>query len=223
MNLLIRSGTILLFVVLLFFLHPVVHMEPAYVASFGAIAILLTGNHDEFEYALEKVELDSLLFFAGLFVFTDGIAQLGLLRAIADELSRLVASFPEGQRQIGAMLIVQLVAGFASAFVDNIPFTTTMLPVIVRLSESVEGIAIEALAWALCFGADFGGIGTLIGSSANIVIAGIAAEAGFPISFNMFFRVGFPVMCFSLCIAGAYLAALEGGGVFKPEVKSSKY
>ena len=223
MNLLIRSGTILLFVVLLFFLHPVVHMEPAYVASFGAIAILLTGNHDEFEYALEKVEWDSLLFFAGLFVFTEGIAQLGLLRAIADELSRLVSSFPEGQRQIGAMLIVQLVAGFASAFVDNIPFTTTMLPVIVRLSESVEGIAIEALAWALCFGADFGGIGTLIGSSANIVIAGIAAEAGFPISFNMFFRVGFPVMCFSLCIAGAYLAALEGGGVFKPEVKSSKY
>jgi Na+/H+ antiporter NhaD/arsenite permease-like protein len=190
-------------------------MEPAYVAVFGAIAILLTGSHDEFEYALEKVEWDSLLFFAGLFVFTEGIAKLGLLRAIADELSTLIASFPIGQRQIGAMLLVELVAGIASAFVDNIPFTTTMLPVIIQMSENVQGISIEALAWALCFGADFGGIGTLIGSSANIVMAGIAAEAGFPITFNSFFRIGWPVMCISLCIAGAYLAALEGAGTFK--------
>ena len=215
MNLLIRSGTILIFVILLFFLHPVMHMEPAYVAVFGAIAILLTGSHDEFEYALEKVEWDSLLFFAGLFVFTEGIAKLGLLRAIADELSTLIASFPIGQRQIGAMLLVELVAGIASAFVDNIPFTTTMLPVIIQMSENVQGISIEALAWALCFGADFGGIGTLIGSSANIVMAGIAAEAGFPITFKSFFRIGWPVMCISLCIAGAYLAALEGAGTFK--------
>ena len=215
MNLLIRSGGILIFVILLFFMHPVMHMEPAYVAVFGAIAILLTGNHDEFEYALEKVEWDSLLFFAGLFVFTEGIAKLGLLRAIADELSALIASFPIGQRQVGAMLLVQLVAGVASAFVDNIPFTTTMLPVIIQMSENVEGLSIEALAWSLCFGADFGGIGTLIGSSANIVMAGISAEAGFPITFNSFFRIGWPVMCISLCIAGAYLAILETAGVFK--------
>ena len=215
MNLLIRSGGILIFVILLFFMHPVMHMEPAYVAVFGAIAILLTGNHDEFEYALEKVEWDSLLFFAGLFVFTEGIAKLGLLRAIADELSALIASFPIGQRQVGAMLLVELVAGIASAFVDNIPFTTTMLPVIVQMSENVEGISIEALAWSLAFGADFGGIGTLIGSSANIVMAGISAEAGFPITFNSFFRIGWPVMCISLCIAGAYLAVLESAGVFK--------
>ena len=133
----------MIFVILLFFMHPVMHMEPAYVAVFGAIAILLTGNHDEFEYALEKVEWDSLLFFAGLFVFTEGIAKLGLLRAIADELSALIASFPIGQRQVGAMLLVELVAGIASAFVDNIPFTTTMLPVIVQMSENVEGISIE--------------------------------------------------------------------------------
>ena len=214
MNLLIRSGSILTFVILLFFLHPVMHMEPAYVAVFGAIAILLSGNHDEFEYALEKVEWDSLLFFAGLFVFTEGIAKLGLLREIADQLSSLIASFPIGQRQIGAMLLIQLVAGVASAFVDNIPFTTTMIPVIIRLVENVPGISIEGLAWALCFGADFGGIGTLIGSSANIVTAGIAAEAGFPISFNMFFKIGWPVMCISLCIAGAYLAVLESVGSF---------
>ena len=214
MNLLIRSGSILIFVILLFFLHPVMHMEPAYVAVFGAIAILLSGNHDEFEYALDKVEWDSLLFFAGLFVFTEGIAKLGLLREIADQLSSLIASFPIGQRQIGAMLLIQLVAGIASAFVDNIPFTTTMIPVIIRLVENVPGISIEGLAWALCFGADFGGIGTLIGSSANIVTAGIAAEAGFPISFNMFFKIGWPVMCISLCIAGAYLAVLESAGTF---------
>jgi Na+/H+ antiporter NhaD/arsenite permease-like protein len=214
-DLLIRSGTILGFVIVLFFLHPVMHMEPAYVAVFGAIAILLSGSHDEFEYALEKVEWDSLLFFAGLFVFTEGIAKLGLLREIADMLSTLIASFPIAKRQVGAMLLVQLVAGVASAFVDNIPFTTTMLPVIIQMADQVEGLSIEALAWALCFGADYGGIGTLIGSSANIVMAGISAEAGFPITFNSFFRIGWPVMCISLCISGAYLAALEAGGVFK--------
>jgi Na+/H+ antiporter NhaD/arsenite permease-like protein len=155
------------------------------------------------------------LFFAGLFVFTEGIAKLGLLREIADMLSNLIASFPIAQRQVGAMLLVQLVAGIASAFVDNIPFTTTMLPVIIQMADQVEGLSIEALAWALCFGADYGGIGTLIGSSANIVMAGISAEAGFPITFNSFFKIGWPVMCISLCISGAYLAALEAGGVFK--------
>ena len=136
--LLARCGIILGFVLLLFFLHPVVHFEPAYAALFGAIAILLMGSAADFEHALEKVEWDSLLFFAGLFVFTEGIAELGLLRIIADQLSSAIEVVDVDKRAIVSSVLIQVVAAVASAFVDNIPFTTTMIPVISRMAKNVD-------------------------------------------------------------------------------------
>ena len=206
--LLARCGVILGFVLVLFFLHPLVHFEPAYAALFGAIAILLMGPAEDFEHALEKVEWDSLLFFAGLFVFTEGIAELGLLRLIADQLSSVIESVPIGQRSLVSSVLIQVVAAVASAFVDNIPFTTTMLPVIKRMASNVAGLEIQPLAWALCFGADYGGMGTLIGSSANVVMAGVAAEAGYPVSFMSFFRIGWPMMWVCLCVSLGYLSLM---------------
>ena len=213
--LLARCGIILSFVLLLFFLHPVVHFEPAYAALFGAIAILLMGSAADFEHALEKVEWDSLLFFAGLFVFTEGIAELGLLRIIADQLSSAIEVVDVDKRAIVSSVLVQVVAAAASAFVDNIPFTTTMIPVISRMAKNVEGITIQPLAWALCFGADYGGMGTIIGASANVVMAGVAAEAGFPVSFMSFFKIGWPMMCLSLCVSVPYLALMIHVGYVK--------
>ena len=213
--LLARCGIILSFVLLLFFLHPVVHFEPAYAALFGAIAILLMGSAADFEHALEKVEWDSLLFFAGLFVFTEGIAELGLLRIIADQLSSAIEVVDVDKRAIVSSVLVQVVAAVASAFVDNIPFTTTMIPVISRMAQNVEGITIQPLAWALCFGADYGGMGTIIGASANVVMAGVAAEAGFPVSFMSFFKIGWPMMCLSLCVSVPYLALMIHVGYVK--------
>ena len=213
--LLARCGIILSFVLLLFFLHPVVHFEPAYAALFGAIAILLMGSAADFEHALEKVEWDSLLFFAGLFVFTEGIAELGLLRIIADQLSSAIEVVDVDKRAIVSSVLVQVVAAVASAFVDNIPFTTTMIPVISRMAKNVEGITIQPLAWALCFGADYGGMGTIIGASANVVMAGVAAEAGFPVSFMSFFKIGWPMMCLSLCVSVPYLALMIHVGYVK--------
>ena len=212
MPLLIRSGIVLCFVIVLFFLHPVIHFSPSYAALFGAIAILLTGPEHDFEHALEKVEWDSLLFFAGLFVFTEGIAELGLLREISDALSSLIEMVPVEKRSQVAIVLVQVVAAVASAFVDNIPFTTTMLPVIVQIADNVDGVHIKGLGWALCFGADFGGMGTLIGASANIVMAGIAHEAGFHVTFSQFFKIGFPAMWISLAVSVCYLCMLEGVG-----------
>ena len=206
--LLARCGVILGFVLLLFFLHPVVHFEPAYAALFGAIAILLMGSAADFEHALEKVEWDSLLFFAGLFVFTEGIAELGLLRIIADQLSSAIETVAVDKRAIVSSVMIQVVSSIASAFVDNIPFTTTMIPVIRSMAANVEGLSIQPLAWALCFGADYGGMGTLIGASANVVMAGVAAEAGFPVSFMDFFKIGWPMMCLSLCVSVPYLALM---------------
>ena len=213
--LLARCGIILSFVLLLFFLHPVVHFEPAYAALFGAIAILLMGSAADFEHALEKVEWDSLLFFAGLFVFTEGIAELGLLRIIADQLSSAIEVVDVDKRAIVSSVLVQVVSAVASAFVDNIPFTTTMIPVISRMAQNVEGLTIQPLAWALCFGADYGGMGTIIGASANVVMAGVAAEAGFPVSFMSFFKIGWPMMCLSLCVSVPYLALMIHVGYVK--------
>ena len=213
--LLARCGIILGFVLLLFFLHPVVHFEPAYAALFGAIAILLMGSAADFEHALEKVEWDSLLFFAGLFVFTEGIAELGLLRIIADQLSSAIEVVDVDKRAIVSSVLIQVVAAVASAFVDNIPFTTTMIPVISRMAKNVEGLTIQPLAWALCFGADYGGMGTLIGASANVVMAGVAAEAGYPVSFMSFFRIGWPMMCLSICVSVPYLALMIHVGYVK--------
>ena len=215
MPLLIRSGIVLCFVIVLFFLHPVIHFSPSYAALFGAIAVLLTGPEHDFEHALEKVEWDSLLFFAGLFVFTEGVAELGLLREISDALSSLIEMVPVDKRSQVAIVLVQIVAAVASAFVDNIPFTTTMLPVIVQIAENVEGVHIKGLAWALCFGADFGGMGTLIGASANIVMAGIAHEAGFHVTFGQFFKIGFPAMWISLVVSVCYLCMMEGVGALE--------
>ena len=215
MPLLIRSGIVLCFVIVLFFLHPVIHFSPSYAALFGAIAVLLTGPEHDFEHALEKVEWDSLLFFAGLFVFTEGVAELGLLREISDALSALIEMVPVEKRSQVAIVLVQIVAAVASAFVDNIPFTTTMLPVIVQIAENVEGVHIKGLGWALCFGADFGGMGTLIGASANIVMAGIAHEAGFHVTFGQFFKIGFPAMWISLVISVCYLCMMEAAGALK--------
>ena len=139
------------FVLVLFFLHPVLHFEPAYAALFGAIAILVMSPSEDFEHALEKVEWDSLLFFAGLFVFTQGISELGLLRVIADALSDAIENVDEGSRNLVSSVLIQVVAAVASAFVDNIPFTTTMLPVIKRMAKNVEGVEIRGVSVGVVF------------------------------------------------------------------------
>jgi len=119
------------------------------------------------------------------------------------------------KRAIVSSVLIQVVAAVASAFVDNIPFTTTMIPVISRMAKNVEGLTIQPLAWALCFGADYGGMGTLIGASANVVMAGVAAEAGYPVSFMSFFKIGWPMMCLSLCVSVPYLALMIHVGYVK--------
>ena len=126
MPLLIRSGIVLCFVIVLFFLHPVIHFSPSYAALFGAIAILLTGPEHDFEH-VGKSRMGFALFFAGLFVFTERIGRTGLLREISDALSSLIEMVPVEKRSQVAIVLVQVVAAVTSAFVDNIPFTTTML------------------------------------------------------------------------------------------------
>jgi len=113
---------------------------------------------------------------------------------------------------------VNFVSAITSAFVDNIPFTTTMIPVIKGIAEHVEGVRIEPLIWSLSFGSCLGGMGTLIGASDNVVMAGIAEKAGYHVSFLSFMKIGFPIMLECVLICTIWLLVLDRGlGVWPTE------
>ena len=108
-------------------------------------------------------------------------------------------------RLAAGILIVLWVSAIASAFIDNIPYTATMIPIVLQISNELGGYLLDPLIWALAFGACLGGNGTLIGASANVVTAGMSEEAGYPISFNDFFKAGFPVMLLTTFIVSLYM------------------
>jgi len=207
--LLIKCSVVLGCVIASFFLHPVTHLDPAWISIMGAVWLLVAFDMHHCHEALLGVEWDTLLFFAALFVVVEGVGELGLLRFIANTLSGMVGSASPDSRQTFALVLIVWSAAIFSAFVDNIPFTATMVPIMLQMVEQVEGISIEPLAWALAFGACFGGNGTLIGASANIVMASKAEVEGHHISFVDFFKVGMPVLFISVFIAMVYLLILN--------------
>lgn len=142
-HLLVKAGLMLCCVILGFFLHPVSHIDPVFVAIPGAIFIFLVDDRHDVEEAMHGVEWDTLLFFAALFVMVEGLAEMGLIRAIAEILSDLILQIGEGSRQPWAIVLVTVVSSVVSAFVDNIPYTTTMVPVIRTIADEVPGVRIE--------------------------------------------------------------------------------
>jgi|TARA_B110000305_G_scaffold218665_1_gene258984 Na+/H+ antiporter NhaD/arsenite permease-like protein len=205
------SGFILGLVILGFFLHPIINVAVSWVALAGAVLMLLATNRHDIEEPLEKVEWTTLLFFAGLFVLVHSLQYLGVINFIGNYIEVAIKLFPVGEdglvRLSAAILIVLWVSAFASAFIDNIPYTVTMIPIVLQISSSLS-IELGPLIWALAFGACLGGNGTLIGASANVVTAGMAEEAGYPISFKEFFRAGFPVMILTTAIISVYMIAV---------------
>ena len=205
------SGAILILVIINFFLHPITHIAVSWIALVGAVLMLLATDRHELEEPLEKVEWATLLFFAGLFVLVHSLQELQVIAFIGEYVEKAIAYFgddtPEGQtvRLAAAILIVLWVSAVASAFIDNIPYTATMIPIVLQISDNLGSYLLSPLIWALAFGACLGGNGTLIGASANVVTAGMAEEAGYPISFNEFFKAGFPVMIISTFIVSFYM------------------
>ena len=202
------SGTILVLVILGFFLHPIIHVPVSWVAMVGAVLMLLATNRHELEEPLEEVEWTTLLFFAGLFVLVHSLQYMGVIDFIGLYVGKAIEFFPEGNdgiiRLTAAILIILWVSAIASAFIDNIPYTATMIPIVLQISDTL-GIDLSPLIWALAFGACLGGNGTLIGASANVVTAGMSEEAGYPISFNEFFKAGFPIMILTTAIVSFYM------------------
>ena len=196
-----KSLAVLGVVIVAFFLHGALHLEVATIALFGAAAIILYARVD-IEEILREVEWPTLLFFVGLFVLVGGLEVTGFI----GEIARLLTEVAPGDSAVTAAIVIWG-SGIASGIVDNIPFTATMIPVIQDLSES-EGLSeaqTKSLWWALALGADFGGNLTLIGASANVVVAGMSERAGQKISFLRFMAYGIPVTLVSLAIATAYV------------------
>ncbi|SCM79217.1 Citrate transporter [uncultured Sporomusa sp.] len=196
-----QSLIVLGLTILGFFLHQLLHLESATVALGGAfILLLLTSKTDhDLEHAFSRVEWTTIFFFVGLFVVVSGLVETGIISSLA----RSAIAFTGGDIKVTAILILWLSA-IASAFVDNIPFVATMIPMIQDMG--LMGIAdLEPLWWSLALGACFGGNGSLIGASANLIVAGLAAQEGTHISFMRFFFIGFPIMLLSVLIATIYV------------------
>ena len=206
MPLLIKAGAVTMMVVILLFLHPVHHKGSHWIAFLGAVAILLLAKPHEFHHLLDMVEWDTLLFFAGLFVLIEGLAELGLLRTIAGMIADTIATVDDSSRLAVAILMMIWLNACASAILDNVPFTATMVPIIIQLSENPDlGLDIRPLAWSLALGACIGGIGTLVGASCTLVTAGIAEAQGYKMGFFSYTMRGAPFAALCLIIATAYM------------------
>ena len=188
--------------------HPL-NLQPATIAMFGAGLLLLLANlSNDPEEQSEKVhktfgnvEWITIFFFIGLFISVKGIEEAGALRILAD----LVIEYTDGDMTVMALAILW-VSAVASAVVDNIPFVATMIPVIKSMAPTFGGAEnLMPLWWSLALGACLGGNGSLVGASANLIVAGFAERAGHRIRFLPFMLLAFPMMLLSIGIASVYV------------------
>ncbi|MEG7967785.1 MULTISPECIES: ArsB/NhaD family transporter [Bacillus cereus group] len=204
-SLLLKSISVLGLTILGFILHSIIHVDAAVIAMTGATLLMLIGVKDhDIEDVFAHVEWVTIFFFAGLFVLVGGLIDIGLISSLAKE----VIDVTNGDIGFAAILILW-VSGIASATIDNIPFVATMIPLIQDLATglglSVDSPQIEVLWWALSLGACLGGNGTLIGASANVVVAGIAKREGHEFSYMDFLKIGFPLTIIALLLSHAYI------------------
>lgn len=198
-KLLIKAASILLLTIAGFFLHQMLHVESATVALTGAFLLLLLTGGGRIEKALSHVEWPTIFFFIGLFVLISGLVETGIIGKLAKVSLELT-----GGSTLSASFLVLWMSALASAFVDNIPFVATMIPLIQDMGKmGIDNL--EPVWWSLALGACLGGNGALVGASANLIVAGLAGKEGYPISFIKFMLIGFPVMIISVAISTVYL------------------
>ncbi|WP_188194235.1 ArsB/NhaD family transporter [Nonomuraea sp. SYSU D8015] len=196
-RLLWQSLAVLALVMAAFVLHPVLHYEPSVVALLGA-GVLVAATKVTTEDAIREVEWPTLVFFAGLFVMVGALVETGVIELI----SQAAAQATHGQLALTTMLLLWASAGL-SAVIDNIPYVATMSPIVQELVQANGGA--QVLWWALAIGADLGGNATAVGAAANVVIIGIAARNGTPISFWQFTRYGVVVTLVTVALSVPYL------------------
>lgn len=181
-----------------FLLHGALGYEPGTVALAGAALLLLLSRIDPHE-VLREVEWTTLFFFIGLFIMVGGIIEVGLIDFIAQRITDATG----GELAPTSLLLLWLSA-LLSGFIDNIPYTAAMIPVVDQLVQA-HGQAGDVLWWSLAIGADFGGNATVIAASANVTLASLSEREGHPIRFGTFARYGVPVTLATMVIATAYV------------------
>lgn len=204
-GLLAKCLTILALVVLGFIFHSQLGLDTATVALGGAAFLMLITirkDEDALIEKLQKVEWTAIFFFIGLFIVIGGLVETGVIKTLAREAIYLTQDDPKS-----ATILILWISAVASAFVDNIPFVATMIPLIQDMGQ-MGMTDLTPLWWALSLGACLGGNGTLIGASANVVVAGIAHQNGVNLSFMGYTKVGFPLMILSVLISMVYLLFL---------------
>ncbi|MGB7934376.1 MAG: ArsB/NhaD family transporter [Gammaproteobacteria bacterium] len=208
-RLLWQSLSVLAVVITGFALADVLHVEVATVAMFGASLLLLLDNlprrpgeqNKVVEQTFAEIEWQTIFFFIGLFILVYGLGTTGLMEDVAHDLLELTG----GDTTVTAISLLWASA-VASAFVDNIPYVATMIPLIKNMSASLGGPqALVPIWWSLSLGACLGGNGTLVGSSSNLIIVSFAERTGHPIRFMPFLLMAFPLMLLSLLISTVYV------------------
>lgn len=207
--LLLKKSLAVLFLVILGFVFAhSIHQEPGTIAMFGGALLLLLQalgkNAEEQAHQTHRifseVEWITIFFFVGLFIVVAGIEKAGALELLAKQLVELT-----GGDFAATAFTILWVSAIASAIVDNIPFVATMIPVIQNLAPVFGDENLTALWWSLALGACLGGNGSLVGASANLVVAGFAERAGQPIRFLPFMLMAFPLMLASIAVASLYI------------------
>lgn len=184
--------------VILLVTHSMTHLTVATIGLGIAALTLITAGKDALGL-LKKVDYKTVVFFIGLFIVVGGLEETGILEYIADFIGEI-----SGGNVYIMVAIILWVSAIASAFVDNIPFAATMVPVIQSLSASA-GVPIATLAWTLSLGTDIGGSATPIGASANVVGTSVAAKNGYPISWGRYCKKLAPATVMVLAISTAYI------------------
>ncbi|MDD5403680.1 MAG: ArsB/NhaD family transporter [Sulfuricella sp.] len=207
-RLLKQSLAVIALVILGFMLAHVIGQEPATIAMFGAALLLLLrlwgqkgeDQSHQVQRGFAEVEWVTIFFFVGLFVVVAGVEKAGALKILAQQLLALT-----GGDFATTAFIILWVSAVASALVDNIPFVATLIPVIHSMASTFGAENINTLWWSLALGACLGGNGSLVGASANLVVAGFAERAGQPIRFLPFMLMAFPLMLASIAVSSGYL------------------
>ncbi len=204
-----KSLSVLFLVISGFTVAHSLHLEPASIAMFGAALLLLLQTFGQsleekdhaYEGIMAEVEWTTIFFFVGLFIIVTGVEHTGVIEMLAHKTLELTGG--DFNATVAAILWVSAIA---SAMIDNIPFVATMIPLIHNMAPTFGGAdAIVPLWWALALGACLGGNGSLIGASANLIVAGFAQRAGHPIAFLVFLKHAFGLMLISIVISHIYL------------------
>ena len=199
----VKSIIMICLVALAFIMHDTLGLKTSIIALSCAALMILIGKQDV-EETVHDVEWPTIVFFAFLFIVVGGLEKVGIIHMMAEGMISAT-----GSHYVILMIVILWVSALCSAVLDNIPFVATLIPLIQTMAS--EGIDVWPLWWAVSIGACFGGNGTIIGASANVVLTGISNRRGYPITFMDYLKIGLPLMLLSIVLATFYLLVLFGG------------